>query len=214
MTPSSRTIPVHSFGSSEASTQELPAFLVNSVSPYLVAQVAHTTRQRGRVRTAHTKDRAEVRGGGKKPWKQKGTGRARHGSIRSPIWRGGGIVFGPRSHHERIVPTLRRMRRKALAGVLADKASTGNLLIVRLPDQAVLKTKDVISGLFRSKGQSRRGVLVVLDSSNILWMRALRNIPGIRVVSVERFMLQEAMQANVIWVDEKSLPALERRCQN
>src|SRR5687767_13595733 len=90
------------FGEKKVTKVAAPAFLAVAASPLLLAQALHTSRKRTRIRRAHTKERAEVRGGGRKPWKQKGTGRSRHGSSRSPIWVGGGTTFGPRSRHERI----------------------------------------------------------------------------------------------------------------
>jgi ribosomal protein L4 len=111
-----------------------------------------------------------------------------------------------------VVPTLRRMRRKALAGVMADKAVKGKLVIMQLPDTAMRTTKEVTQGLFDNATHRRRGILIVLDSSNASWMQPFRNIRGIRVALVQRFTLQQAIEANVIWVDEKSLPVLESRC--
>jgi len=93
------------------------------MNPDLVYQVAVTQAANRRRITAHTKDRGEVSGGGKKPWRQKGTGRSRHGSNRSPIWRHGGVVFGPRNDKVYGGKINKKMRRKALAMVLSAKAS-------------------------------------------------------------------------------------------
>jgi len=96
----------------------------------LAHQVATSLMANKRQPIAHTKNRAEVRGGGKKPWRQKGTGRARHGSSRSPIWRGGGITFGPRNdkNYQREIP--KKMRRKALLMVLSEKAKNKQIIIL------------------------------------------------------------------------------------
>src|SRR5438477_12824932 len=100
------------------------------VNPTVVHEVMVGIAANARQSLAHTKTRGEVRGGGKKPWAQKGTGRARVGSNRSPIWRGGGITFGPRNdkNYEREVP--KKMRRKALLMVLSEKAKNNQLLVI------------------------------------------------------------------------------------
>src|SRR3989344_4420590 len=103
-------LPVVVMGEQKQGEAPLPDFLTGTVSPLLLAQVRHTQRKRSRVRRAHTKERAEVRGGGRKPWKQKGTGRARHASTRSPIWVGGGTTFGPRVRKERVLRIPQAMK--------------------------------------------------------------------------------------------------------
>src|SRR3990167_5936535 len=96
----------------------------------LVHQIMHSQQLNARANTAHTKDRGDVRGGGKKPWQQKGTGRARHGSRRSPIWKGGGVTHGPRSEkiYARAIP--KKMRAKALFMALSKKMKDGEILFV------------------------------------------------------------------------------------
>jgi len=96
----------------------------------LVHQVAISLSANKRQILAHTKNRGEVRGGGKKPWRQKGTGRARHGSIRSPLWKGGGITFGPRNDRIFEVEIPKKMRRKALFMVLSQKAKDKQLVVL------------------------------------------------------------------------------------
>ncbi len=96
----------------------------------LVHQVTTAMQANARQNRAHTKDRAEVSGGGKKPWKQKGTGQARHGSSRSPIWRHGGVTFGPRSERNYSEKINRKMRIGALLSVLSRKAKDGEIILV------------------------------------------------------------------------------------
>ncbi len=113
----------------------------------LVHQVVTALAANKRQNRAHTKDRAEVSGGGKKPWKQKGTGQARHGSSRSPLWRHGGITFGPRKerdYHEKI---NQKMKAQALASVLARKAKDGELILVEKLTFGTPKTKTAINTL-------------------------------------------------------------------
>jgi len=96
----------------------------------LVHQVVLAMQSNARTPVAHTKDRSEVSGGGKKPWKQKGTGRARHGSIRSPIWVGGGVAHGPRNEKNYTKKTTKKMRAKALYTVLSAKLRSNEILFV------------------------------------------------------------------------------------
>ena|SRR3989338_638251 len=120
----------------------LPKFLFDrKVSPALVHQVVVAQRANQRKPIAHTKDRGEVRGGGRKPWRQKGTGRARHGSIRSPQWRGGGVVFGPRKNRNFSERLNKKMTRSALAMVLTDRANENRVILIDSFEPVSAKTK-------------------------------------------------------------------------
>lgn len=121
----------------------------------LVHQVVTSMMSDARDSIAHTKDRSEVRGGGKKPWRQKGTGRARHGSRRSPIWVGGGITFGPRNEKDFSRKVNKKMKTKALYTILSQKVRDGEVLFVDALTFAEPKTKDakeVIKTLAQTKG--------------------------------------------------------------
>ncbi len=109
----------------------------------LVHQVFESMRSNARANTAHTKDRSEVRGGGRKPWRQKGTGQARHGSKRSPIWVGGGITFGPRSERNYDKKINKKMRTKALFVALSQKLRDGQILFIEAFGDVSGKTKDM-----------------------------------------------------------------------
>lgn len=122
---------VYSAAGKEVSKITLPAALFGA--PWradLVHQVVTGIEANKRQNRAHTKDRSEVSGGGKKPWKQKGTGQARHGSTRSPIWRHGGTTFGPRNERDYSEKINRKMRVQALASVLSKKAKDGEVIFV------------------------------------------------------------------------------------
>ncbi|MBI2551049.1 50S ribosomal protein L4 [Candidatus Uhrbacteria bacterium] len=135
----------------------------------------------GRQVIAHTKDRGEVAGSGKKPWKQKGTGRARHGSRRSPIWVGGGVTFGPTSARVFGRKLNRQARRTALAMVLSDKVTAQKMIALEslvLPDA---KTKQIASVLKKLPVHGKK-VLLVLSSEEQNAVRAARNIPHVQTI--------------------------------
>ncbi len=110
----------------------------------LVHQVVTAMQANARTPIAHTKDRSEVRGGGKKPWRQKGTGRARHGSSRSPIWSGGGVAHGPRNEKDYSQKINKKMKVKALYTVLSEKFRKGRILFIEELDLKNIKTKDAV----------------------------------------------------------------------
>jgi len=146
------------------------------VNTDVMHQVATAQLAAARSGTASTKTRSEVRGGGQKPWRQKGTGRARHGSIRSPIWVGGGAVFGPKPRDYTLrVP--KKMRRAALLSALASKASEGRVAV--LEDFTENKTRAAAALLRRAEISGR--ILLVLDPNDDVSAtvdRAFRNLRG------------------------------------
>lgn len=138
--------PIWNAKGENAGSVSLPAELFNVAwNSDLVHQVVVGMQANARPTTAHTKFRGEVSGGGKKPWKQKGTGRARHGSTRSPIWRGGGVTHGPRAEKDYSVKINRKMRAAALAVVLSRKHRDGQVLFVDSFAFATPKTADAVT---------------------------------------------------------------------
>jgi len=157
-------------------SRDLPEELFGgNINSAVMHQVVTAQLAAARSGTASTKKRSEVRGGGQKPWRQKGTGRARHGSIRSPIWVGGGVVFGPkpRSYAQRVP---KKMRRAALRSALADKAGDGRVWI--LDGFSEPRTKAGVAALAAAGIEGR--VLIVLaaeDPQAEAVDRAFRNLP-------------------------------------
>ncbi|MBI3583407.1 MAG: 50S ribosomal protein L4 [Nitrospinae bacterium] len=132
--------------------------------------------------THSTKNKSQVRGGGAKPWRQKGTGRARAGSIRSPLWRGGGITFGPTPRdYDHDVP--KKMRRSALISALSLKVKNGDIFVVDKINIDKPKTKDIVSILKNFKID--RSVLFLVDEKNMNLELSARNIPDARVQRVD-----------------------------
>jgi len=158
----------------------------------LVHQVVVGMQANMRAGTAHTKDRSEVRGGGKKPWKQKGTGRSRHGSNRSPIWVGGGVTFGPRNDKDYSQKINKKMRVKALYTVLSKKLTDGAILFVDALALGEIKTKDAASVLSTLSGiegftklttKKKTGVLLVLPETNETLTKSFANLPGVTITT-------------------------------
>ncbi|MGH7540058.1 MAG: 50S ribosomal protein L4 [Gemmatimonadota bacterium] len=142
-------------------------------------QVVTAILAHGRQGTASTKTWGTVRGGSRKPWRQKGTGRARHGSTRSPIWRGGVVTFGPqpRSYDVKIPRTLKRL---ALRSALNARAAEGDLAVVEPLELEAPRTR-AIAELLRGVEAQRRKVLILTDGHKPLVHRSCRNIPNVAV---------------------------------
>ncbi len=156
----------------------------------LVHQVVTSMLTAMRKPYAHTKTRGEVRGGGKKPWKQKGTGRARHGSTRSPIWVGGGVAHGPRNDKNFDRKINKKMKTKALYTLLSKKWSDGEILFVDSvaltePKTALAKnlltTVSTIKGFEKMVGKKQNSALVTIPDNNVATKRAFANIGNVLV---------------------------------
>lgn len=163
---------------------ELPPEIFGvDVNRGLLHEVVRNHLANMRQGTASTKTRGLVSGGGKKPWRQKGTGRARHGSIRSPIWRGGGTVFGPmpRDYSYRLP---KKMKWSALCSALSGKLSDGELMVVDSLSISEPKTK-LFKGVLRGLGLDGNSLLIVLPEKNRNIQLAARNIPMVDVTMVD-----------------------------
>lgn len=143
------------------------------------ARLAVLANQRRPV--AHTKDRSEVRGGGRKPWRQKGTGRARHGSIRSPIWKGGGVTHGPRKEKKYSQKLNAKMSHRALAVALSERFRQGRVKLLEDFNFTGRKTKDFIE-LVKKIESDQGNLLLVLSAPERSLSQSSRNVPGIKVI--------------------------------
>lgn len=159
----------------------------------LVHQVVTAMEANARVSYAHTKGRAQVRGGGKKPWAQKGTGRARHGSIRSPIFRGGGVTHGPLKEKDYSQKINKKMSAKALATTLSDKVRAGRLMLVDsvgITDPKTAKARALLTALGTVKGFTEVGtrrtnaVLIAVTKKSDAVAQSFRNMGNVEVAEV------------------------------
>ncbi len=147
--------------------------------------------------------RAEVSGGGKKPWRQKGTGHARQGSTRAPQWTHGGIVFAPKPRSYRYTLN-KKVRRLALKSALSAKAAAGNILVVDKLEMGEIKTK-TFQG-FLNAVESKKAVVVTGDANVVL---SARNIPGIVTSPASLINVYDIVNANQVIIDQKALAAIE-----
>ena len=165
-----------------------------SWNPDLVHEVVVSMQANARATTAHTKDRSEVSGGGKKPWKQKGTGRARHGSNRSPMWAGGGVAHGPRNEKDYSKKINKKVRAKALACTLSKKLTDNEVLFVdamkfEAPKSAEAKTilTALAAGSKRDDLATKRknAALIVLTDRNEALEKSFQNFGQVQVTQVK-----------------------------
>ncbi|OGY89090.1 MAG: 50S ribosomal protein L4 [Candidatus Komeilibacteria bacterium RIFCSPLOWO2_01_FULL_45_10] len=169
--------------------ENLPAFFDIKIKPVLIQQVVTAQQSNARQILAHAKDRGEVSGGGKKPWRQKGTGRARHGSIRSPLWKGGGATFGPSKERNFSLKINQKAKNQALRMVLADKAARENLILVEELKLAEPKTKK-LAAVLKQLPVKDQATLIVLDKKDENIVISARNLPQI--------MTEAAVSLNVV----------------
>ena len=179
-----------------------------SLSPNLVHQVAVSQMANRRKVIAHTKDRSEVRGGGKKPWRQKGTGRARHGSIRSPIWRGGGVTFGPTKKRVFKKKIPKKMRKKALFMVLSVKAKDNLLIVLDKFNLDQVKTKLMIQVLNKlpSRNQSSLIALPKVEKNLVL---STRNIPKIETIEARNLNVLDLLSFKYLIIPKESIKVIK-----
>lgn len=174
----------------------------------LLRQAAIAQLANSRQSTAHTKTRGEVSGGGRKPWRQKGTGKARAGSSRSPIWVGGGITFGPRSDRNYTQSLTKKMRRLALFMALADKSQSEHLIIIKdlTLDKPKTRVMNEILGNLPTKDGS---VLIVMEESEPTIEVASANLPQVKTIHLSSLNLLDILQHDYLLLTQKCLQALE-----
>lgn len=179
--------------------------LVHQVYRYLVLNTLYPV--------AHTKDRSEVRGGGKKPWKQKGTGRARHGSTRSPIWRTGGVTFGPTSLRNFAISINKKMKRKALFMALSSRVQNDKLVLLDELSLGSIKTKDAVAVLNNLNLNSSK-TLIIIERGNINASKSFANIPSVSSIYSDSLNLLDILKNDVILTSIASIETIKDSYKN
>lgn len=188
----------------------------------LVHQVVEGMRSNKRAGTADTKDRGEVRGGGRKPWKQKGTGRARHGSSRSPIWVGGGVTHGPLAEKNYKRKITKSMRAQALFSVLSKKLKGREILFVDsldLPETKTKSAKEIMKNLAKASkwkiltNSKKPKILVALYGRNEKIEKSFRNLPQLEIVFLKNLNPLDVLNYKYLLIEnpEESVKFLESR---
>jgi large subunit ribosomal protein L4 len=181
----------------------------------LLHQAVVTQQANARQVLAHTKDRSEVSGGGKKPWKQKGTGRARVGSSRSPIWIGGGVTFGPTKDRNFKKKINQKMKQKAIFMALTDKVATSTLVILddlKLTEYKTKKFNTILTALEKKVlNTDRRDILIINDSKDENVKYSGRNLAGVKLINLENINLVDLLNYKNLLLTEKAIQILSDR---
>jgi len=180
-------------------------------NPDLVHQAVLAQESNQRKIIAHAKNRAEVRGGGKKPWRQKGTGRARHGSIRSPIWKGGGVAHGPVKDKIYTKKLNKKMKRAALHSALSKKLNDQELRIMENLEFKSGKTKDAYTNLarfFANNDRQKISALLVLPSERKTTHRAIQNIPKVKGLGVTALNVRDLLTYKYVLIDREAVKSI------
>ena len=203
-------VPIYNQEGKEIKKIEIPKEVFGvEMNHDLVHQIVVSQMANKRQGSAHTKQRDEVRGGGKKPWRQKGTGRARHGSTRSPIWKGGGVTFGPRNEKnwKKIIP--KKMRRKALFMVLSEKLKDNEIIFIdkiELKDHKT-KTFQKIIGCFPVESGK---VLIAISKPDKKILLGTKNIPKVETIMAKDINIIKLLSSKFLIFTEESIKIIEK----
>ena len=159
---------------------------------------------------AHTLKKGNVRGGGKKPWRQKGTGRARVGSIRSPLWRGGGITFGPDKERNYSKKINKKIRKKALYMCLSDKVKDKRLYVLDKIELSDIKTKKFVDILNKLIPEKNKKILLALADNDKKIIKSARNIDKLRTMSVESLNVLDLLKADYLITTTEGIKKIEK----
>lgn len=185
----------------------------STINEGLMHQAMVRQQSNARINCAHTLTKGEVRGGGAKPYRQKGTGRARQGSIRNPHYKGGGVAMGPRNVRNFVKDMPKKQRRKALFSALSMKAKDKKIIALDKYEENDIKTKQVVKLL--SKLPQARTVLMVLDAKQLNFQKSANNLPNIKTLLVNYLNVVDLLKYDqVIFLEEALKKAEDLFCSN
>ncbi len=203
-------VKVYNFEGQEVGNEALDSALFNTeLNKELLQQVLIAQDANSREAIAHTKGRTEVRGGGKKPWKQKGTGRARHGSSRSPIWSGGGVTFGPTASRNFSKRVNKKVKRKALAMVLTDKAINNNLIVLESYDLPQAKTKTLKLALNKLPSKDQKQLIVTKGAEENI-VTASQNLPKVNTINYASLNIRDLLKNQYLLITKELLERVKK----
>jgi len=200
-------IPVYNEEGKVIGKEELdPKIFGLESKPDLIHQTVVSLMANQRHAFAHAKTRSEVRGGGKKPWRQKGTGRARAGTIRSPLWRGGGITFGPDKNRNYLQKINRKVKRQVLFMCLSDKVREKRMYVLDKLEMPEIKTKKFSQILFKlipdykdkTSAKSGKKILFSLPEKDLNIIRSVRNIKGLKTMPIVNLNILDCLKADYL----------------
>lgn len=187
----------------------LPEIFAVKENNLLVSEAVRIERANIRQSIAHTKTRGEVSGGGKKPYKQKGTGNARAGSTRSPLWTGGGVTFGPRKERNFSLRMPRKTKQAAIKIVLTEKAVQERLIIVKDLDLKEISTKNFAKILEKLPIEEGK-ILIILDKVNAELELSVANLPYIKVIKAENLNMLDLAKYDYLLITEAAFAKIEQ----
>jgi len=195
----------------ETGTIKLPENIFDlEINNDLIYQAVTIQIANSRVKSAHAKDRSEVRGGGRKPWRQKGTGRARHGSSRSPIWTGGGVTFGPVKERNFNKKINKKAKTKALFMVLSSKVRDKEIRILEKLEIKEAKTRIITEFLKKLFKKEKPSVLIVTSKNDKKIIAANKNLSYIRTISANSLNVVDILSFKYLLLDREAIKIIEK----
>ncbi|BDD86133.1 50S ribosomal protein L4 [Desulfofustis limnaeus] len=202
------TVEVKNIKNEKVGEIELNDLIFNrQVKPYLLHDVVRMQRAAKRAGTASTKGRGDVKGSSSKPWRQKGTGRARAGNKRSPLWRGGGVVHGPKPR-DFSFKLNRKVKQQAVSMAMSARFQEGNLVVLDRFTMEAIKTKDFVTIM---NVLQLENALIVIDGDNENLSKSSRNVPGYKVMKTDGVNVYDILLHDKLVLLQPAISSLEER---
>ena len=205
------TISTYNIEGEKTGTMELSKKIFGlEINNDLIHQAIVTQLANQRKPLAHTKDRSETRGGGRKPWRQKGTGRARAGSIRSPVWRGGGITFGPRKEKIFSKKINKKAKRKAFLMALSSKVKDNEFVVLEKLELKQPKTKLMTELINKLSKTPSKSILIATAQKDKNIIRANQNLPNTKTISADSLNVIDLLSFKYLLLDKQAIKKIEK----